>query len=228
MRATGVLLRTVAAGAAVLLWCDDAVALTSPVIVNAPSRNNAVASSPRQQQPGSFVSRRDVAGAPVAAASLLVTVGGLAVPRPALAAEKVDASQVRSTPGGAKYVIVKEGTCPTADPTGLAGSCAPQPGSYCILDYTGFLPSGAVFDSTESKGRKPLAFRLGERQVIAGIEEIVAQMKPGEEVQALIPAALAYGDKGVCPEGSPGECLIPPNTNLKYFLRLVRTAVAAG
>ena len=51
-------------------------------------------------------------------------------------------------------------------------------------------------------------------------------MKPGEEVQALVPAELAYGEKGVCTEG--GECLIKPNTNLKYFIRLNRVAQAAG
>ena len=80
--------------------------------------------------------------------------------------------------------------------------------------------------------------------MIAGFEEVVAEMLPGEEVQAFIPAALAYGTKGVCTapgddgtvapppaaadgaaadgataEGAPpaaaGECLIPPNTNLK-------------
>ena len=108
----------------------------------------------------------------------------------------------------------------------------PQPvvefhtGSFCIIDYTGFLPSGEVFDSTEKKGGKPLAFRLGDKQVIVGIEQVVSQMKPGEEVQALVPAELAYGEKGVCTEG--GECLIKPNTNLKYFIRLNRVAQAAG
>ena len=62
--------------------------------------------------------------------------------------------------------------------------------------------------------------------MIAGLEQVVAQMRPGEEVQALVPAALAYGEKGVCTED--GECLIKPNTNLKYFIRLNRVAAAAG
>ena len=53
-------------------------------------------------------------------------------------------------------------------------------------------------------------------------------MLPGEEVQALIPAELAYGERGVCTEKAEGEkeCLIPPNTNLKYFIKL--KSVAAG
>ena len=98
--------------------------------------------------------------------------------------------------------------------------------SYITIDYTGFLPTGETFDSTEKKGGKPLSFRLGDKQIIPGIEEVVAKMKPGEEVQAFVPAALAYGDKGVCTDG--GECLIKPGTNLKYFIRLVRVAAAAG
>lgn len=94
------------------------------------------------------------------------------------------------------------------------------------MDYTGFLPDGKVFDTTEKKGGKPLAFRLGEKQVIPGLEEVVSRMLPGEEVQAFIPAGSAYGDKGVCTEG--GECLIPPGTNLKYYIKLVRVAAAYG
>ena len=157
-------------------------------------------------------------------------LGGAALttfaPRPALADVKVDPSSVRTTKGGAKYVIVKEGSCPLIDPSGALGSCYPRPESYITIDYTGFLPNGQVFDSTEKKGGKPLSFRLGERQVVPGIEQVVAQMKPGEEVQALLPASLAYGDKGVCTDD--GECLIKPGTNLKYFIRLNRVAAAAG
>ncbi|KAH8091492.1 hypothetical protein JL720_5798 [Aureococcus anophagefferens] len=142
-----------------------------------------------------------------AAAGLAAAAAAAAAPR-AVADQVVSASAIQKTKGGVKYVIVKEGS------------------SFCIIDYTGFLPSGEVFDSTEKKGGKPLAFRLGDKQVIVGIEQVVSQMKPGEEVQALVPAELAYGEKGVCTEG--GECLIKPNMNLKYFIRLNRVAQAAG
>lgn len=147
----------------------------------------------------------------------------LATSLPATAAVQVDPSQVKATKSGIKYVVVKEGKCPTADPTGLAGSCYPQTGGFAIIDYTGFLPSGQVFDTTEKKGGKPLVFKIGSQQVIKGIEDIVLQMLPGEEVQALIPSALAYGERGVCADN--GECLIPANTNLKYFIRLKKVAI---
>ena len=72
----------------------------------------------------------------------------------------------------------------------------------------------------------PRARPLSLPQVIRGLEEIVANMLPGEEVQAFVPAAMAYGDRGVCTTNDAGEeqCLIPKNTNLKYFVRLLRIA----
>lgn len=80
-----------------------------------------------------------------------------------------------------------------------------------------FLPSRAA-------PLAPLACAaLARPQVIQGLEDVVLEMLPGQEVQALIPAALAYGVKGVCAEN--GECLIPSNTNLKYFIRLKKIAI---
>ena len=56
-------------------------------------------------------------------------MGGAALttlaPRPALADVKIDPNSVRTTKGGAKYVVVKEGACPLIDPSGALGSCYP-------------------------------------------------------------------------------------------------------
>ena len=106
----------------------------------------------------------------------------------------------------------------------------PRPESYITIDYTGFLPNGQVFDSTEKKGGKPLSFRLGERQVVPGIEQVVAQMKPGEEVPGRSCPRRTYGDKGVCTDD--GECLIKPGTErtsrwLRHF-RAGSPAAAVG
>jgi FKBP-type peptidyl-prolyl cis-trans isomerase len=193
------------------------VACVSPVLALAPSFDVAGSRIAKQRPP---LQRRDV-GALLGGAALAALA-----PRPAHADTKVDPSAVQTTKNGAKYVITKEGKCPLIDPSGALGSCYPKQESYITIDYTGFLPTGETFDSTEKKGGKPLSFRLGDKQIIPGIEEVVAKMKPGEEVQAFVPAALAYGDKGVCTDG--GECLIKPGTNLKYFIRLVRVAAAAG
>ena len=44
-------------------------------------------------------------------------------------------------------------------------------------------------------------------------------MQVGQKVQAIIPPALAYGEKGVCiekDEGAQRECLIKPGSTLVY------------
>ena len=49
-------------------------------------------------------------------------------------------------------------------------------------------------------------FLLGSNAVIPGLNEVVANMKVGEKVQAIIPPSMAFGDEGICLED--GECLI--------------------
>lgn len=39
-----------------------------------------------------------------------------------------------------------------------------------------FLPDGSVFDASNAPGRKPIAFKLGARQVIKGWEEVLRLM----------------------------------------------------
>lgn len=45
-----------------------------------------------------------------------------------------------------------------------------------------FLPDGAVFDASNAPGRKPIAFKLGARQVIKGWEEVLRLMNVREYV----------------------------------------------
>ena len=59
------------------------------------------------------------------------------------------------------------------------------------IHYTGRLDDGTVFDSSE--GRAPLAFTLGGGQVIAGFDNAVTGMEPGEKQTVRIPAEEAYG-----------------------------------
>ena len=74
--------------------------------------------------------------------------GGLSLARAppcaARAAATVDASAIEETPGGVKFVVTKKGACPGTDALGVLGSCKPGLGSYVVIDYTGFLPSGEV------------------------------------------------------------------------------------
>lgn len=45
-----------------------------------------------------------------------------------------------------------------------------------------FLPDGSVFDASNAPGRKPIAFKLGARQVIKGWEEVLRLMNVSERM----------------------------------------------
>lgn len=68
------------------------------------------------------------------------------------------------------------------------------------VHYTGRLDDGSIFDS--SAEREPLQFTIGEGQVIAGFEQAVIGMTPGETKTVTIPADDAYGPYR-------GEMIIP-------------------
>lgn len=69
----------------------------------------------------------------------------------------------------------------------------PVDGQTVCIHYTGKLPDGTVFDSSE--GRDPLEFTLGEKQVIPGFEKAVRQLEVGESTETTIPPEQAYGER---------------------------------
>jgi len=66
-------------------------------------------------------------------------------------------------------------------------------GDTVTIHYTGRLEDGTVFDT--SRERDPLEFTLGRGEVIAGFEEAVEGMAPGDEKTATIPGEEAYGPR---------------------------------
>jgi peptidylprolyl isomerase len=75
-------------------------------------------------------------------------------------------------------------------------------GDMVAVHYTGTLDDGTVFDS--SFDGEPLKFTLGKGEVIAGFEEAVLGMKPGEKKITKIPADKAYG-----PEHQELKMMVP-------------------
>jgi peptidylprolyl isomerase len=67
--------------------------------------------------------------------------------------------------------------------------------------------TGEQFDASWDRG-SPLQFRLGVGQVIAGWDTGVQGMKVGGRRKLVIPAHLAYGDRGAGGVIKPGETLI--------------------
>src|SRR4029079_2805253 len=81
-------------------------------------------------------------------------------------------------------------------------------GSTVVAHYVGVAhSSGEEFDASYNRG-DPLSFRLGVGQVISGWDQGIQGMKVGGRRQLVIPAHLAYGERGAGGVIGPGETLI--------------------
>lgn len=87
-----------------------------------------------------------------------------------------------------------------------------------VVNYTGTLENGSVFDSSLKPGRDPFTFTLGVGSVIKGWDQGVKGMKVGGKRKLVIPPELGYGDKGA------GN-VIPPNTTLYFEVELIEVEV---
>ena len=72
---------------------------------------------------------------------------------------------------------------------------------------------GTKFDSSFDRQR-PFTFELGVGQVIPGWDQGLAGVCPGEERHLVVPADLAYGDRGA------GD-VIPPGATLLFDIVVV-------
>lgn len=89
-------------------------------------------------------------------------------------------------------------------------------GDTVWVKYTGKLADGTKFDSSEdhAETRNGINFPLGASRVIKGWDEGIAGMKVGDKRTLIIPANLAYGERGAPPS-------IPPNATLTFEVELV-------
>ncbi|MCF8111221.1 MAG: peptidylprolyl isomerase [Desulfobacteraceae bacterium] len=67
-----------------------------------------------------------------------------------------------------------------------------QKGDTVKIHYKGKLDDGSVFDSSD--GRDPLEFKIGDGNIIPGVEEAVLGMEPEQTKEATIPPEKAYGE----------------------------------
>ncbi len=100
----------------------------------------------------------------------------------AFLAENAKKPGVTVTSSGLQYKVVKDGTgrTPTATDT-------------VTVNYRGTLVDGTEFDSSYKRG-EPATFPVNG--VIAGWTEALQLMKEGSQWQLVIPANLAYGERG--------------------------------
>jgi FKBP-type peptidyl-prolyl cis-trans isomerase len=107
-----------------------------------------------------------------------------------------------STPTGLHYIIETQGEGAKA-----------QPGKTVVVNYTGKLLDGKIFDSSLNPGRTPFEFPLGAGRVIKGWDEGIALFNAGGKGTLIIPSTLGYGNRAA------GQ--IPPNSILIFEIEVL-------
>ncbi len=100
---------------------------------------------------------------------------------------------VQELSGGILYKVIKEGT-----------GAKPDDISQVLCNYRGTLLDGTEFDATEPG--HPATLKL--TSMIAGWKTVMKAMPEGSKWQVAIPAAQAYGERGVGTEIGPNEMLL--------------------
>ncbi len=100
------------------------------------------------------------------------------------------------------------------------GSGAAAARLQCVyVHYTGWRANGRQFET--SRGGDPVSFVLGVGTVMPGWDIGIAGMKVGGQRRLMIPARLAYGDKGKAPS-------IPGGASLVFDTELMAVTDAPG
>jgi FKBP-type peptidyl-prolyl cis-trans isomerase FkpA len=127
-------------------------------------------------------------------------------------------NKIKSTklPSGLQVVTTLEGK-----------GVQPVVGDSVLVNYTGKLLSGKVFDTSSPEEAKkanmfnaqrpyaPLSLKIGAPGIIPGFEQGVMQMKKGGKATVIIPSSLGYGEQGM--QGG----MIGPFTPLIFELELI-------
>jgi FKBP-type peptidyl-prolyl cis-trans isomerase FklB len=118
----------------------------------------------------------------------------------AFLAQNAKAPGVTVLSDGLQYTVLAEGA-----------GVRPQSTDKVEVLYSGLLINGKVFDQTQQD--TPATFMV--YQLIPGWIEALTKMRPGAHWHIVIPANLAYGEKGA------GNGLVPPNQTLVFDMTLV-------
>lgn len=112
----------------------------------------------------------------------------------AFLAENAKKEGVVVTESGLQYKVLEPGE-----------GDSPETADIVTVNYRGTLIDGTQFDSSFDRGQ-PATFPVGG--VIAGWTEALQLMKPGAKFQLVIPAALAYGERGAGQDIGPNATLL--------------------
>jgi FKBP-type peptidyl-prolyl cis-trans isomerase FklB len=103
---------------------------------------------------------------------------------------------VVETSSGLQYRVLKEGP---------EGTPSPAVNTPCSCPYRGTTIDGKEFDSSYSRGQ-PTTF--APNQVIKGWTEAMQIMREGDKYELVIPSELAYGDRQMGADITPGAVLV--------------------
>jgi FKBP-type peptidyl-prolyl cis-trans isomerase len=110
--------------------------------------------------------------------------------------------QAKESNTGIRYIVEKDG-----------GGSLLKPGDLVTVNYVGRLLNGKAFDQNQSK-QHPFEFRVDRNEVIAGWDQILQLMRPGDKWLIIVPPELAYGRRGYPP-------LIPSYATLVFDIEIL-------
>jgi len=113
-------------------------------------------------------------------------------------------NQAVTTESGLTYIVTKQ------------GDGAPvKKGDNVIVNYTGLLTNGALFDSSLARN-EPFSFPVGAGMVIKGWDEGLQNLRIGDHATLIIPPEIGYGASGA-------GGVIPPDATLIFIIEVLGT-----
>ncbi len=129
--------------------------------------------------------------------SILLAICIMACSSPTVSSSEITLGDTIQTESGLRYVFLKRGNGKKA-----------EKGSKLDTKLSLMVEDSVVWNSYEAPDSL-FSFILGYDPVISGFEEMAYLMREGDNVLAILPDSLAYGDDGA------GD-VIPPNATLVY------------
>ena len=140
--------------------------------------------------------------------------------------------QVPPTPGAAPATPAPPAATAPTPPTGstpapaAADATAIADGSTVEIEYTLTDDAGAVIDS--NKGQKPLSYKHGRQQIIAGLEKQLAGMHRGDEKKVTLKPEDAYGPIDPSAQAEVPKESLPPDALVVGAPLMARNAAGEG